>query len=51
MRRVADEITRMETLITQLDACPRTGPTTPAHDHCPTGTTSPTSPNRHGAAL
>lgn len=32
MRRVADEITRMETLITQLDACPPTGPTTSAHD-------------------
>jgi signal transduction histidine kinase len=31
MRRVADEITRMETLITLLDACPRTGPTTSAH--------------------
>jgi hypothetical protein len=47
MRRVADEITRMQTLITQLDACPRTGPTPSARGRCPT---SPTSPNRHGAA-
>jgi hypothetical protein len=44
MRRVAEEITRMETLIAQLDACPPTGPTTSARGP------RPTSPNRHGAA-
>jgi hypothetical protein len=46
MRRVADEITRMEALITQLDPCPPTVPATSARGRCPTSTTSP---NRHGA--